>query len=315
VTPSIPETPRADEALLGILDLLEIAGYDFVTPTPSTHRLIRERSASGDDVLRDIFGWVRPFRPDQIDGALFDLMRTAGLLVEDGASRYRSALRVSCLERRLFLHSAPTRDNDAVFLGPDSYRFARLLRQVLAAGSPVQRALDLGSGAGVGAIVVQDLCPDAEVHASDVNPAALRLVGLNARHAGLDIRTIKADGLPDAPATFELIVANPPYIAGDVGKTYRDGGDDYGAALALDWVRQCVERVTPGGRLILYTGAAVVAGRDVVRDALIALTTKTGLMLDYDEIDPDVFGRTLRQKAYRDVERIAAVGAVLTVPG
>ena len=70
----------------------------------------------------------------------------------------------------------------------------------------------------------------------------------------------------------------------------------------------------PGGRFLLYTGSAIVAGRDGVREALAALAEARGLGLVYEEIDPDVFGGMLRQDAYRDVERIAAVGAVLTAP-
>ncbi|CAN5306433.1 class I SAM-dependent methyltransferase [soil metagenome] len=312
MTGSLAPTPEADDALLALLARLKAADYFFVTPTPATHVLVRERAPASDaDLLRDVFGWVRPFQAGQMPNDVLDLMRRAGLLVEeDGA--LKSAMRVSSLEGLLFLHSAPTRAHDAVFLGPDSYRFSRLLRQVLGAAPGFGCALDIGTGAGVGALQLQALAPGAEVHGSDINPAALRLAGLNARHAGLPIRTVLASGLPAAPRTFDVIVANPPYIGGEVVKTYRDGGEDYGAALGLDWVRASVGRLSPGGRFILYTGAAVVRGRDVVRDALTVLCAEQNLKLDYEEIDPDVFGRTLRQSAYRDVERIAAVGAVLT---
>ncbi|HEX8470293.1 MAG TPA: class I SAM-dependent methyltransferase [Brevundimonas sp.] len=314
MTGPLPATPEADDALLGLLEWLEAAGYAFVNPTPSTHALVRERcDARKEDLLRDVFGWVRPFDRAQMPDRLLALMETAGLLV-DTEGKLASALRVSRLEGRLFLHSAPTCDNDAVFLGPDSYRFARLLRQVLTHGPAIGHALDIGTGAGVGAVMVKDLAPDAEVHASDINPSALRLAGLNARHAGLNVLTRLGSGLPGTPASFDLIIANPPYIAGDVGKTYRDGGDDYGAALALEWVREGVRRLAPGGRFILYSGAAVVAGRDVVLESLTALCAHAGLSLDYDELDPDVFGQTLRQNAYRNVDRIAAVGAVITAP-
>jgi hypothetical protein len=33
--------------------------------------------------------------------------------------------------------------------------------------------------------------------------------------------------------------------------------------------------------------------------------------LRYEEIDPDVFGEELEEEPYRNVERIAAVGAVI----
>lgn len=314
MTATLPQTPAADQALLDLLGRLQAEAYAFVTPTASTHVLVRERRpADQTDLLRDVFGWVRPFRREQLPADLFALLDAAGILVE-GYGTFKTSLRVSSLDGRLFLHSAPTRDHDAVFLGPDSYRFAGLLRRVLCDDRGFGAALDIGTGAGVGALTLQGLAPGAEVLGTDINPSAVRLANLNARHAGLPVRTVLASGLPETPRAFDVIVTNPPYVAGNVGKTYRDGGDDYGAALGLDWVRAGVRRLAPGGRFILYTGAAIVAGRDVVRDALTALCAEQGLRLDYEEIDPDVFGRTLRQQAYRDVERIAAVGAVLTQP-
>lgn len=311
---ALPQTPIADQALLDLLGCLQAAGYDFVTPTRSTHALVSaRRAASETDVLRDAFGWARAFRREQLTPELFALMQAAGILIED-ADAYKTALRVSSLDGRLFLHSAPTRDNDAVFLGPDSYRFASLLRRVLADSAGFRRALDIGTGAGVGAMTLQALAPAAAVYGSDINASALRLAGLNARHAGLPVQTLQASGVPEGPRDFDIIVANPPYVAGNVGKIYRDGGDAFGAALGLEWVRSGIRRLAPGGRFVLYTGAPIVAGRDVVRDGLTVLCAEQNLTLDYEEIDPDVFGQTLRQEAYRDVERIAAIGAVLTEP-
>ena len=303
-----------DDGLVQLLDLLKGASYDFVTPTPATHALVRRRRPAREgSLLRDIFGWTRPFHAAQVDASLLRLMQAGDLLVETDGFLV-SRLRVSTLGGRYYLHSAPTTDAAAVFLGPDSYRFASLLARSLKDGKPFRRALDIGTGAGVGAITLQDLCPGAEVFASDINPAALRLAGLNARHAGLPLRLVEASGLPAAPATFDLIVANPPYIAGDTGKTYRDGGDDIGTALGMDWARSSLDRLSPQGRFLLYTGAPVIEGRDIVRDALTALCAERDFSLSYEEIEGDVFGGTLRQAAYQDVDRIAAVGAIVQAP-
>jgi methylase of polypeptide subunit release factors len=304
----------ADAALVNLLAALKAANYVFVTPTPSTHALVRGRATTGDsDVLRDVFGWSRAFRIEQIPPEIATLMRTAGILAED-EGRFRSTVRVSTLDGTLFLHSAPASDDDAVFLGPDSYRFARFLKSVVQIDDGARRALDLGTGAGAGALTLKARLPQCEVHASDINPAALRLAKLNAAAARRDIHFQHASGLPAAPRTFDLIISNPPYIAGNGGKTYRDGGDDYGTALALAWLRSSVGRLASGGRFVRYTGAPMVAGRDIVRDALTVLSAEQNLGLDYEEIDPDVFGSSLSKAPYRNVERIAAVGAVLTEP-
>lgn len=85
----------------------------------------------------------------------------------------------------------------------------------------------------------------------------------------------------------------------------------HGSQLALDWIMESAARLAPGGHILLYTGAPIIDGRDIVRTELDQLAPRAGLDLSYEEIDPDVFGGVLRGPAYADVERIAAVGAVL----
>lgn len=298
-------------ALVGLLDRLEEAGYHFVTPTLATHRTVaerRDRAAPGD--LRDIFGWSRPFGGDDIPPDLFDLLRSAQA-VEPAGDLFRSSLRVSTLDGRLHLHSAPTRAGDAVFLGPDSYRFVRFVAQAAAGDVAPRRVLDIGVGPGAGALALAVRHPDAEVLGTDVNPGALRLLRANADHQRLRVAGLEGPGLEPVAGRFDLIVANPPYIADPDGRTYRDGGDGLGVELGLSWVEAGVRRLAPGGRMMLYTGSPIRDGHDSVQDRLVALADEDGLDLDYAELDPDVFGGMLRRDAYRDVERIAAVGAVL----
>ncbi len=302
--------PGLHAALVGLLDRLEEAGYHFVTPTPATHRTVaerRDRATPGD--LRDIFGWSRPFAAGDLPGELFDLLRRARAL-DTAGDLFRSALRVSTLDGRLHLHSAPGSAKDAVFLGPDSYRFVRFLAQALPGATP-RRVLDIGVGPGAGALALAARHPGAEVVGVDVNPAALGLLRANATHQGLDVAGLLGPGLDTVAGRFDLIVANPPYIADPDGRTYRDGGDGLGVALGLSWVEAGVQRLAPGGRMMLYTGSPIRDGRDPVQDRLRALADERGLDLDYSEIDPDVFGGMLRRDAYREVERIAAIGAVL----
>jgi hypothetical protein len=74
---------------------------------------------------------------------------------------------------------------------------------------------------------------------------------------------------------------------------------------------QIVRRLEPRGRLILYTGSAIVEGRDALREALEREVAALGGSLRYCELDPDIYGEELAKPAYADVERIAAVGAVV----
>ena len=59
--------------------------------------------------------------------------------------------------------------------------------------------------------------------------------------------------------------------------------------------------------MLLYTGAAFTGGRAPLLDALRELDASVSV----EEIDPDVFGEELEQPAYAEVERIAAIGAVI----
>ncbi|HEV2082518.1 MAG TPA: class I SAM-dependent methyltransferase [Brevundimonas sp.] len=304
-----------DVALENLLKALGDGGYRFVTPTPATHRLVaarRSEAAPGD--LRDVFGWRRPFREADLDANLWRLLAQAGALEAVDEGRVRSRVRVSSLDDRLYLHSASGSGPDEVFLGPDSYRFARLLRTAAKDVPRRGRFMDVGTGAGVGALTLAGMHPGAEVVAGDVNPGALRLVRINARAAGLRVQAALGPGLTAVQGDFDLIVANPPYIAGSGGRTYRDGGDDLGTRLALEWMREAVDRLRPGGRIVLYTGSPIVDGRDSVQDAMAELAGRIGGTLAYEELDPDVFGGTLKREAYAEVERIAAIGAVLQAP-
>jgi hypothetical protein len=313
IAPFGPARQAEDAALADILDYLTASEYVFVAPTPSTHRLVRERAGPADDnPLRDIFGWTRPFTADAIDPALLAMVQRAGVIEQQG-DRLRLTVRVSTVEGRLYLHSAPTQSSEAVFLGPDSYRYARFLRQTLSDGGAVRQALDIGVGAGVGALTLAAQCPEAIVTGSDINSEALRLCRINAAHNRTGVALFECSGLPAEQPRFDVIAANPPYVAGKITRLYRDGGGALGAGLALDWVKSGLMRLTPGGRFLLYTGSAIVRGKDLIRNELERLAVGR-FALDYEEIDPDVFGGMLRQEAYRDVERIAAVGAVLTVP-
>lgn len=308
----VPAASRtAEEALVDLLDRLATAGYEFVMPTPATHALVagrRDRARFGS--LRDVFGWTLPFAAGDLPPAIFDALLAGQAVEPAGDDLFRATLRASTLDGRLHLHSAPGAGRNAVFLGPDSYRFVRFLRAELERRPAFGRAVDIGTGAGAGALMLAARNPTAEVIGTDVNPAALRLLAVNARHALLPVAPVQASGLDGVDGAFDLVIANPPYIAGEGGRIYRDGGPR-GIELGLRWMREAADRLAPGGRVVLYTGSPITDGRDPVREALATLAAERDFGLTYDEIDPDVFGGTLRQPAYGDVERIAAVGAVL----
>ncbi|MDB5694345.1 MAG: class SAM-dependent methyltransferase [Alphaproteobacteria bacterium] len=294
--------------------LRDLGPYEFITPTPATHRRFLERNPRAARDLRDVFGWSLPFEPGLLPARLLRILQQGGLLASAEGGRLRSKVRVSTLGGLRFVHSAyPTDARDSVFFGPDSYRFARFLRAQLPKASP-GRLVDIGAGSGVGGIVAA-LLPGAAITLLDVNPTALRFAAANAAAAGVPVALIEGKSLNEVSGRIDLAIANPPYIMDDAERAYRHGGDLHGARVSLDWALEAAERLTPGGTMLLYTGVAIVDGRDALREALGKGLPSLGCALTYEEIDPDIFGEELEQQSYRDVERIAAVGAVITKRG
>jgi release factor glutamine methyltransferase len=129
-----------------------------------------------------------------------------------------------------------------------------------------QRILDLGTGSGAVALALQNARPDAKVWAVDASEDALTVARANAARLQLGVRFIASDWLNavDIQHTgrFDLIVANPPYVA---------EGDPHLAALTheplqaltsgpdgLHDIRQIVAQapacLAPGGWLLLEHG-------------------------------------------------------------
>ena len=296
------------DALLSLGRFLKAEGYSFVTPTPATCERVNARPDNrwAEDV-RGVMGWSRVLRPGgRLDG-LLDMLQAAHI-AEPADGGWRSRLRASTLDGQLYFHSAfPTSAQDAVFFGPDTYRFVRALGAAWLSIPPA-RIIDIGAGAGPGAISLALRYPHAEVIAGDVNPLALALAGVNAALAAVaNVRTVQSNVLDGVDGPFDLIICNPPYIADDAGRAYRDGGDEMGSALSRRIIREALPRLAPGGQLLLYTGSAIVAGRDRLLDSIAPVLDRPGLAWAYEEIDPDVFGEELEQPAYASAERIAAV--------
>jgi len=304
-------------ALLHLGAALRDRGYRFTTTTPATHQRVNQRQGNEEARnLRDIFGWSRAFSRETLDEQLFELMGQANVLEAQGEN-WISQIRWSSLGDQLFVHSRfPTSRADAVFFGPDTYRFARMVRQHLQHSTqPVTRIVDIGCGAGPGALTAAQLCPQAEVLAVDINDQALAFTLVNARLAGVtNLLTAHSDLLRDVAGNFDLIIANPPYMLDPAQRTYRHGGGKHGVDLSLKIFDTALERLAPGGTLLLYTGVAIFAGEDPLFKVIQASLADLAWEWSYEEIDPDVFGEELEKTEYAQAERIACVALKLTCP-
>ena len=302
--------PSNTSALLSLGETLRHANYRFITVTPATHRRINGRvgnERAGD--LRGVFGWSRPFDTALLAPETLALMREAGVLIDDG-DLLRSAIRVSTLDDMLLMHSAwPTRADDAVFFGPDTYRFIGALHRAFAwLGASPARALDIGCGTGAGALTIARTFSHAAVIGADVNPKALDLATVNTRLAGLyNVTLLQSDLFDGVEGDFDLIVSNPPFVLDPDGRRYRHGGGERGAELSRRIVEEGLARLRPGGSLMLYTGVAMNGANDHFLDAVGPVLEAQCDRWSYEELDPDIFGGQLSEPGYEDVERIAAV--------
>jgi len=129
-------------------------------------------------------------------------------------------------------------------ISPASLSLSRLTLR-----SPVEHALDLGTGCGVQAL---HLATHADrVVATDVNPRALRMAAFNAELNGVSNVEVR-DGSFFAPVVgerFDLIATNPPFVispATGERLVYRDSGLPADRAVE-DIVRLAPEHLTEAG--------------------------------------------------------------------
>ncbi|MBB4845315.1 release factor glutamine methyltransferase [Paucibacter oligotrophus] len=131
------------------------------------------------------------------------------------------------------------------------------------AQSQPPRLIDLGTGSGAIALALKASHPAAEVHALDFSAAALAVAQENARRLSLPLQFHLGDWWqPLAGQRFELIVSNPPYIAGEDPhlpalrheplSALTPGGDGLRDLLTL--IEGAPEHLHAGGWLLLEHG-------------------------------------------------------------
>lgn len=126
------------------------------------------------------------------------------------------------------------------------------------------KILDVGTGSGVIAVTLALAWPEASVTAIDQSPDALALARENAARLVARVAFVEGDLLPAEPASFDVIVANLPYIPrAEIAALSREVRHDPVAALdggsdGLDLVRRLIAegapRLASGGKMFLEIG-------------------------------------------------------------
>jgi methylase of polypeptide subunit release factors len=300
-------------ALLSVGAKLKESGYRFTAVTPDTHeRVVARRTKAA--TLTDIFGWNLTFHPESLDPGLVSLLETADALeIVDG--RAKSKVRFATIGDLIFVHSGfPTDQRDAVFFGPDTYRFVRAMKPALpkSRGGPL-RLVDVGCGSGAGGIYAASLLEgNVDLVLADINDKALAFSAVNSALNDCPCAVLmQSDILQAVPGDADIIVANPPFLVDAEERVYRHGGGPLGLSLATRILEQSLGRLRPGGRLILYTGVPIVRGDDPFLASVQGALQLSSCQYSYEEVDPDIFGEELDKDVYAAADRIAAV--LLTV--
>jgi release factor glutamine methyltransferase len=155
-------------------------------------------------------------------------------------------------------------DKRAMVPRPETEELVEFLKSEIR--NPKSEILDVGTGSGVIALSLAAKFPDAEVLAVDISDDALALAQENAARLNLAdrVRFLKSNLLENVEGTFDLVVANLPYVSTQARETLsREVLHDPAVAvfasgrgdeLIRELIAQGPSRLRPGGMLALEIG-------------------------------------------------------------
>jgi hypothetical protein len=199
--------------------------------------------------------------------------------------------------------SRPVHPDHVLGLGGASRTLAELTVR-----APVGRALDLGTGCGVQALMLATHA-DAVV-GTDISTRALRYAAFNAALNGVDARWREGSMLePVAGESFDLVVSNPPFVitprTGALSTyTYRDGGRA-GDDLVRDLVTTVGSVVAPGGVVQMLGNWEIRRGQPWIQRVQEWLETSAldGWVIQREVLDPAQYAETWLRDGGITIER------------
>ena len=251
-----------------------------------------------------------------------DELEAAGLVEREG-DVVRTSFRLTPHEGLLLAHDGEERVREADYV--TGVNNATRTLSTLTIREPVARALDLGTGCGVQALLAARHA-EATV-ATDVNGRALDYARLNAGLNGLEVDLRHGSWFePVAGESFDLILSNPPFvISPDSSYVFRDSSLP-GDAVSRDVVRGAAGHLRAGGHATILCNW-ICRSRDETWQPLEEWVDGTGcdaLLLAHEPVEPFTYAARWNEplrgdrKAYAaaverwldyyERERIAAIG-------
>jgi ribosomal protein L3 glutamine methyltransferase len=217
------------------------------------------------------------------------------------AARVKTRKPAAYLLKKTYMHGIPFYVDERVIV-PRSYIGELLVRglhdekgEAIIDTAKVSNVLDLCTGSGCLAILAANLLPEANIDAADLSRDALAVAAINIKNHDLAEHVALHKGdlfAPVADKMYDLILANPPYVAAAEVKAFPPeykkepiiahlGGDD-----GLDIVRRILmeapSHLNEGGVLICEIGT----GREIVETEFPRLKL---FWLDTEESSGEVF--------------------------
>lgn len=181
------------DALNGAIDALRAAGVE--SPRLDAELLLAEAT-----------GWDRArFAADPDVGVPADAGRRFG---ESVRRRLRREPVAYILGRKGFRNIELAVDRRVLIPRPETELLVELALELRPAS-----VLDVGTGSGAIALAIADELPGCEVTATDTSPAALEVARTNAERLGLSGRVRFLESSIPEGDSFDLTVANLPYVA------------------------------------------------------------------------------------------------------
>ena len=143
------------------------------------------------------------------------------------------------------------------------------------------RIADVGTGSGCIALVLAKELPQAEIHATDISPAALEIARANAARHQLESRIHfrEADLLAGFEnSSFDFIVSNPPYVGDSEEdqvqlevRKFEPRNAVFAGPTGLEVIARLIpqahDALRPGGRLIMeISGTIAEKVKELLRD-------------------------------------------------